>query len=199
MKPDPTIIVACDDDVYEPSDDTYLLLNSLNIKQRQKVLDIGTGTGIIAIHAAKNGASCVVGTDISAAAVACARRNAVLNNLEVAFVICDLFSGIKEQFDTIVFNPPYLPEGCDGCDDVRWTGGAVGVELTKRFILSAREHLLPGGKIYTIVSSLATPESHRRNETGFQFLFDDIGYSYRIAGMVSFPFERIYALELAPQ
>ncbi|MCR8487527.1 MAG: class I SAM-dependent methyltransferase, partial [Crenarchaeota archaeon] len=97
--------------VYEPSDDTELLAKAVirNIKPFSKALEIGTGSGAIAILLAKLGCD-VTATDINPKAIEVAKENATQNNVKIRFIVGDLFAGLNEKFDTIVFNPPYLPE-----------------------------------------------------------------------------------------
>jgi len=95
-------------EVYPPAEDTYLLLNVL--KPRGRVLEIGTGSGILAIAFAKKGHE-VVATDINPKALQAARQNAKSNGVggKVDVIRADLLRGIRGPFDTVIFNPPYLP------------------------------------------------------------------------------------------
>jgi len=95
-------------DVYPPSEDSYLLAN--NIVPRGRVLEIGTGSGLVAISLANKGHD-VVATDINPRALLAVRRNAIDNGVDgrVNVVRADLLRGIRGPFDTVVFNPPYLP------------------------------------------------------------------------------------------
>lgn len=72
-----------------------------------RALDVGTGSGFLALHMALKGE--VVATDVSPFAVRTAKRNAEVNGLKVDIVQCDLFEGLRGVFDIIAFNPPYLP------------------------------------------------------------------------------------------
>ena len=92
--------------VYEPEDDSYLLLGIEEIKGR--ILEIGCGTGIIGLSYAKSG-SVVTLVDISDKATRCARNNAIQSGLSVNVVRTNMFDGIRGKFDWCVFNPPYLP------------------------------------------------------------------------------------------
>ncbi len=78
-----------------------------------KLLDIGTGSGNIAISLAKSFPSAeVVATDISKEALEVARKNALLNNVKINFLESDLFSNTElssKKYDLIVSNPPYIP------------------------------------------------------------------------------------------
>lgn len=152
MRADPRLTVATDPDVYPPREDTYLLLEALDVRPGERFLEVGTGTGLVALHAAK--VARAVATDVSPAAVRLARGNAAANGLSLAVVRCDLFRGLRGTFDVIAFNPPYLAEPVGGDWVARtWQGGPAGDELILRFLRKAPEHLADEGRIYVIVPS----------------------------------------------
>lgn len=72
------------------------------------ILDIGTGSGCISITLKKELDCNVVGVDISNDALEVARDNAVGNNVKVEFINSDVFSNVKDRFDVIISNPPYI-------------------------------------------------------------------------------------------
>ncbi|MDD5120191.1 MAG: peptide chain release factor N(5)-glutamine methyltransferase [Candidatus Omnitrophica bacterium] len=78
-----------------------------------KVLDLGTGSGCIAVAIAKALPQSIVwATDISKQALQLARENARFNNVDIKFLNTDIFSvlkGSEEKFDLIISNPPYIP------------------------------------------------------------------------------------------
>lgn len=77
--------------------------------QAPRVVDVGTGTGAIALAIADERPDArVTGTDISAAALALAQENAAANALEVTFVESDLLAAVGGSFDLVVSNPPYV-------------------------------------------------------------------------------------------
>lgn len=89
---------------------TYHIMNGLH-KYRDKliggsVLDVGTGTGIMAIYASKLGAKSVLATDISDDAIKCAISNIARNNVDVAVIKNDLTNGITDRYDVIIANLP---------------------------------------------------------------------------------------------
>lgn len=149
---DPAIQVIEDERVYPPSEDTRLLLEAINIRNASTFLEVGTGTGLVALHAASE---CkVVATDISPHAVALCRRNAATNGLPLEVVRADLVAGLREPFDVIAFNPPYLP-GVGGRDWIErsWDGGPDGNQVILRFLDQVGPLLAEGGVLYLLLSS----------------------------------------------
>lgn len=74
------------------------------------ILDIGTGSGCIAITLKKELNSNVVGVDVSDEALEVAKKNAISNNVDVKFILSDLFNNVNNKFDVIISNPPYIRE-----------------------------------------------------------------------------------------
>ncbi|ODS40708.1 hypothetical protein BEH94_11085 [Candidatus Altiarchaeales archaeon WOR_SM1_SCG] len=148
-----TIIETCKT-VYEPSDDSYLLLENLPAKKGDFYLDVGTGTGILAIELAKRGCR-VVAIDINKKAVELAKRNAKLNRIDnlIEFRKSDLFENVPEIFDFIVFNTPYLPVSDKGTLAGAWSGGK-NFNTIHRFLSGVGEHLKVNGKFEILISSL---------------------------------------------
>ena len=90
-----------------------LVLNTINFikeyfNKKVKVLDIGTGSGAIAISIKKEVDSEVYATDISKEALEVAKENAKRNNVDILFTETNLFEGIKDNFDVVISNPPYI-------------------------------------------------------------------------------------------
>ncbi len=125
--------------------------------QRQ-VLDLGTGSGAIAVSvAAERPFAKITATDISAAALAVAARNAVQNGVDILFIQSDWFSALSgEKFDLILSNPPYVAEGDPHLTqgDLRFEPrqaltdqalGERGLACIRRIIAHAPQHLCPGG------------------------------------------------------
>jgi release factor glutamine methyltransferase len=138
--------------VYVPEADTWLLLDAARaeVKPGDRVLEAGTGSGLIAAELAQ--VTGVVATDINPHAVLCARQKGV------DVVQSDLFCGIRSMFDLIVFNPPYLPtqpeERIDDWLEHALDGGENGRVVIERFAGQAGRVLAPGGRILLLISSL---------------------------------------------
>ena len=153
-------------EIYEPAEDTFQLLEAIKIQNDARVLELGTGCGLISLSCAQQGSK-VVCTDINPHATALTLRNYQINRplIEGSIEVRngDMFSVIRsdERFDTIIFNPPYLPTrkderiGGTGWFDVATDGGADGLAVTKRFLKGLSKHLTKNGCSYTVFSSLS--------------------------------------------
>lgn len=150
---DSSLDIQGDPDVYPPSEDSVMLIESLEISSDEKILEIGCGSGVVSIHCARYGADVVCG-DINPAAVELTRANAERNGAVLEVTETDLFSGIDGRFDTIVFNLPYLPVQDDGVLAKAWSGGDDGMGPLPRLIEEAPDHLEHGGRVVVVVSSL---------------------------------------------
>ena len=120
----------------------------------RRVLDIGTGSGALAITLALELGTSAVATDISLDALRIARGNARSLAAAVAFAACDLASALCGPFDLIVSNPPYIPareiphlqvEVRDHEPHVALLGGLDGTEIYQRIAPQAAGLLRPGG------------------------------------------------------
>ena len=144
-----------------PRPETELLME-LALKEplpdSPRILDVGTGSGVIALTlAAELPKAEVLAVDISPEALALARENAEKLGLagRVRFLQGDLLEGVDGAFDLIVANLPYIPGGeiaglaREVQHDPRLAldGGPEGVEIIKRLIAQARGHLNPGGRL----------------------------------------------------
>jgi release factor glutamine methyltransferase len=110
-------IIKLNEHVLIPRQETEELVDIIireNRDLRGRIIDIGTGSGCIAIALAKNIAGAILtGTDISAEAIDLAGKNALLNGVNITLIISDLtgpFPELKAPADIIVSNPPYIRE-----------------------------------------------------------------------------------------
>ena len=121
----------------------------------ERVLDLGTGCGIQALHAARH-ARAVVATDISARALELAALTLALNGVtSVELRQGDLFAPVAgERFDRIVSNPPFvITPRVDGVPVYEYRdGGRVGDALVEQVIRGAAEHLVPGGTAHLLAN-----------------------------------------------
>jgi release factor glutamine methyltransferase len=138
--------------VYGPEEDSELMLRAVPVVTGLRVLEMGCGTGFVALHCAEAGAS-VVAADLDPLAVRCASANAERNGIVIDVRESDLFSSVPEAFDLMIFNPPYLEGEVKGQEDLAWAGGAGGLEVLAHFLRQAPPHLLPGGRLLILVSS----------------------------------------------
>lgn len=144
--------------IYEPREDSELLMENMKIEEGERVLDLGTGSGILSLVASKR-ASSVLGVDINKEAVKIARKNSKLNNIKnVSFKTSDLFENIDGEFDVMLFNPPYLPVKRE---DNRWSGGKNGRKFIEKFSTEFKEYLERKGRIYIVCSSLTGEDEVR--------------------------------------
>lgn len=145
-------------DVLIPRHDTEtLVIEALRLMPGARaVLDIGTGSGCIAVSMAKAlPAAKVMAVDISAAALEVARRNAGRHGVEITFLHGSLFDSLHDvTFDLILSNPPYIPsraieslqpEVRDFDPRTALDGGLDGLDFYRTLIPSSLEYLTPGG------------------------------------------------------
>ena len=157
--------------IYEPDEDSFLLVKQVKkLARDKKVLDMGTGWGVLAETALKSGAKDVLAVDIDEEVVEFVKSK----GLKVK--ASDLFSNIDEKFDLIIFNPPYLPE--DELEDFEirnvTRGGKEGYEILERFLIDAKRYLNKNGEILIVFSSLTNKEKVdsilKENEYEFKIL-----------------------------
>jgi release factor glutamine methyltransferase len=116
-----------------------------------EVLDMGTGSGICAVFAARH-ARRVVAVDINAAAVRCAGINALLNDVEHKIDLRhgDLFAPVlDERFDLILFNPPFVQGPPRDDRDRAWRSN----DVAERFAAGLAAHLKPAGSALVLLST----------------------------------------------
>lgn len=154
--------IKVDERVLIPRPETEVLVEQAvrTVEDGDKVLDLCTGSGAIAIaiacEAAKDKNITVTAADISEDALDVARENARINKASVNFVKADLFDGIRGRFNLITANPPYVPSGeIEGLQrEVRdheprlaLDGGADGLDFYRRIAEKLPRYLVRGGML----------------------------------------------------
>lgn len=186
MEYDPDILISEDPEVYPPSEDSILFIESLDVRDGERILEIGCGSGVVSIHCARNG--CVVTSgDINPRAVELTRKNASDNDVRIDVVETDVYSNVEGRFDTILFNLPYLPVDEEGLLAKSWSGGPDGLGPLPELLQGAPEHLNDGGRVVVVISSLMDNDA----------LWDLLdGYTVEKKGELKLFFEKLAVLEI---
>jgi len=176
--------------VYSPDDDTFLMIDLIEIEEGEDVLEIGCGSGIISVYCALEGGE-VTAVDKDDDALELTRKNAFYNDVGLEEVKkSDLFSELVGVWDVIIFNPPYLPKDERLEKDDRWDGGERGDETIMRFLEQAVNYLYPDGRLYFCCSDKGPMvEIYRAIER----YYDTVQQKER-----TYDFETLYAFELSP-
>lgn len=147
--------------VFRPIGDSRLLAACLREESiaGADVLDVCTGSGVLAVTAARAGAGTVTAIDISRRAVLATRLNARLNAVSVRALRGDLFAPCREErFDLIVSNPPYVPAAGDTLPTRgparAWDAGRDGRALIDRICDEAPAHLRSSGALLVVHSTV---------------------------------------------
>jgi release factor glutamine methyltransferase len=177
--------------IYEPAEDSYLLSEILqkevprllNKNPELKVLEIGVGSGIQLKTLKKLRAKNIFGSDINPDSVKYCK------SLGFNCIYSDLFSNIKEKYDIILFNPPYLPKVSEKLEDKEseliTTGGKKGSEIINKFLVQTKDYLNESGKIFLLTSSLTTRISWSN-------------YKKKLLAEKNIFFEKLFVWELEP-
>jgi len=181
----PDIKMCLFEKCYPPKLDSFLIAEELVkiVKKDDKVLDIGTGSGILAILAAKKGAFAVA-TDIHEGSAKCAKYNAFLNNVEVDALVGNLFEPIKEEklFDIIVSNMATLPappkEQYNEYTTRTVDAGPDGRKYLDPLINQIPKYLKEEGVFLTLHSNFANIEKTKNK-------LDDLGFGFKVELKVS--------------
>lgn len=186
MEYDPELSVREHPDVYPPSEDSIFLIECLDVSPGERILEIGCGSGVVSMHCVKNGCT-VMSVDINPDAVSITRSNMEDNGLIADVHLSDLYSNVEGHFDTIVFNLPYLPVDEEGMLAKAWSGGDNGMGPLPELLEKAPEHLLPGGRVVVVVSSLMDKEA-----------LDSClsGHDVKVLGRLPLFFEELRVLEI---
>lgn len=147
--------------VYRPQADTRLVAEALAreaLAPGAEVLEIGTGTGALALQAARRGAR-VTAVDVSRRAVITARLNAVRQRLPLRVVHGDFASAVTgSRFDLVIANPPYVPAPAAGLPvrgpERAWDAGCDGRAVIDRICVSAPGLLRADGVLLLVHSGM---------------------------------------------
>ncbi|MFH1770283.1 MAG: HemK2/MTQ2 family protein methyltransferase [archaeon] len=165
--------------IYEPREDSFLLQKHIKDYAKGSVLDMGTGSGILAEEAIKY-TDKVLAADIN--------KEAIKKHSKIEFRQSNLFSNVKESFDLIIFNPPYLPS-CAKDSDIALDGGKEGYELIEKFLKQAKKHLNKNGVILLLFSSFSKKEKIDK-------VLKEENYSYKEIAKEHIHFEDLYVYEI---
>jgi release factor glutamine methyltransferase len=126
--------------------------------KNSKLIDIGTGSGALAIAIAKDRPDVsVTATEVSPPALKIAKKNASAHKTKLKFIESDLWDKVEGSFETVVTNLPYLRDDArdELMEEVRYEpgvalfGGDDGLDLYRKFFATIGDHLAPGGFVFT--------------------------------------------------
>lgn len=143
--------------VFRPRSDSRRLAAAAAaaVRPGDNVLDLCTGSGLVAISMARAGASNVLAIDASRRAVWTAAANGVLNGVRIHATRGDLLAPVRgRRFDVITSNPPYLPGQWPRSVSRHVAGGVDGRVVLDRIITAAPDYLRPDGRLLLIHSSV---------------------------------------------
>lgn len=175
--------------IYSPQEDSFLLAKSMeNMAPRlmdSRFLEIGCGSGLLSILAAKLGAV-VTAVDLNPDAIEATEKNARTNSVHINAIYSDLFSSVSGIYDFIVFNAPYLPDNDVHVVEksrMQWSMHSNKGNVIERFISGCSRHMNENTKVLLLYSSLSgdVPEILKRN-----------GFSFEIIGKKKLDFEEIF-------
>jgi release factor glutamine methyltransferase len=188
-------VFLVDENVYEPAEDSFLFAENLSVDEGERVLDVGTGCGILGVLAAAKAGN-VMSVDVNPFAVRCARNNAAFNHVrsKITFMRTDLFTAFNDvaKFDLVLFNAPYLPteqgEGMSWLDRA-WAGGVSGRQIIDRFLDEVPTYMSGRGRVLLMQSTLTGVEETLRR-------FAACGMGARVVAEEKLPFfESVVLLE----
>jgi len=185
--------------VYGPAEDSRLLAEAARerVGGDHRALDVGTGSGYVAVEIARATGARVVASDLNPHACRAARERVRKAGVVLPVVRGDLTHPFRvDAFDRILFNPPYLPRDPDAERDdpmeYALTAGEDGRAVIEPFLDDAGRVLAPGGRVLLVVSSLT--------DIGAVAAYAaDRGLAARTVREESYPFERLAVLSLTPE
>ncbi|XP_067155589.1 methyltransferase N6AMT1 isoform X2 [Apteryx mantelli] len=154
-------------EVYEPAEDTFLLLDALEQDAAQLkearveiCLEIGCGSGVVSTFLASiiGSSAFYICTDINPMAAYCTLETALLNNVHLQPIITDLVKGLSPRLngkvDLLLFNPPYVVTPSEEVEshgiEASWAGGKNGREVMDRVFPVVADLLSTGGLFYLV-------------------------------------------------
>ncbi len=175
--------------VYRADSDTTLLIDQLReggYATGRRVLDLGTGTGALALAAVRCGAASVTAVDLSLRSVAAAWLNSRLNRVPCTVHRGDLFEPVAGQhFDLILANPPYVPAATTMPRRQRisrcWDGGLDGRVVLDRICRDGPALLAPEGMMLVVHSTVCDEDITRKH-------FADAGLQAEVLSRCRVPF-----------
>jgi release factor glutamine methyltransferase len=153
--------------VFRPRSDSWLLAQRLRaeVGPGRRVLDLCTGSGVVALSGAQAGAD-VTAVDVSRRAALTVRLNARLNGVRVDARHGDLFDAVEGTFDVVTANPPYLPADEDEVPTSgptrAWDAGLDGRAVLDRICAEVPARLNPGGSVLLIHSDVCGIDETRQ-------------------------------------
>lgn len=169
-------------DVLIPQPDTEVLVEEIleNFSDKKEILDLCTGSGIIAISLKKNlKDSIVYASDISKKALKVAKKNAQKYKTDITYIYSNLFENIYKKFDLIVSNPPYietsflkkLPKEVKFEPELALNGGVDGLDFYRKIINQAKNHLKEDG---VLAFEIGFDQKERVMELLYQEGYDNV-------------------------
>ncbi|XP_067155583.1 methyltransferase N6AMT1 isoform X1 [Apteryx mantelli] len=162
-------------EVYEPAEDTFLLLDALEQDAAQLkearveiCLEIGCGSGVVSTFLASiiGSSAFYICTDINPMAAYCTLETALLNNVHLQPIITDLVKGLSPRLngkvDLLLFNPPYVVTPSEEVEshgiEASWAGGKNGREVMDRVFPVVADLLSTGGLFYLVTIKENNPD-----------------------------------------
>ncbi|MGC8831789.1 MAG: HemK2/MTQ2 family protein methyltransferase [Thermoproteota archaeon] len=177
--------------VYPPSEDSYLLLDTVKKAEAKKILEVGCGCGLVSLTLARRNVE-VVAVDIKREACRNTLTNLKLNRVQGAVHIVngDLATALRRniKFDMVVSNPPYLPVEVSPSEDSSWAAGEEN-SFSKKLLENMLPLLSANGVMFLVQSSLTDLE-------GLKKLVEAGGFSVEEASCRRFFFEKIVVLKI---